>query len=259
MKKPKRFSKFHPYMIREHRYRWYLVGMKKPGDTIFCLDVDRITSLDRRIDLDDFQREEIPKDLWEHSMGIFTNWENDQGEWSNEPIDISFRIKDGELTIGPDRTGTAMAYGGPVPTPTDAFYVLGNGGSGDAARSRLGLEPVAKSLGLTVDRTAQLIFETACQTILDSATKMIKAINSKPVYTVHELWEGHQVQPKHLLILGGPAPQFASQLQTMFEGKVEAVPNHQVANAIGCALARTTSAVTLFVDTAQGGQYQKWQ
>lgn len=96
MKKPKRFSEFHPYMIREHRYRWYLVGMKKPGDTIFCLDVDRITSLDRRIDLDDFQREEIPKDLWEHSMGIYTNWENDQGEWSNEPIDISFRIKDGE-------------------------------------------------------------------------------------------------------------------------------------------------------------------
>lgn len=166
--------------------------------------------------------------------------------------DSTVRIKDGQLTIGPDRTGTAMAYGGPEPTPTDAFYVLGSGGSGDAARSRVGLEPVAKSLGLTVDRTAQLIFETTCRTILEGAEKMVNTINSKPVYTVHELWEGHQVQPKHLLILGGPAPQFASQLQTMFEGKVEAVPNYQVANAIGCALARTTSAVTLFVDTAQG-------
>jgi N-methylhydantoinase A/oxoprolinase/acetone carboxylase beta subunit len=166
--------------------------------------------------------------------------------------DSTVRVRDGQLTIGPDRTGKAMAYGGPEPTPTDAFYVLGKGGSGDAAKSRAGLEPVAQSLGLTLDQTAKLIFETACRTILESAAEMIDIINSKPVYTVHELWRGSRIQPDHLLILGGPAPQFAGQLQTMFDGKVRVVPNYQVANAIGCALARTTCEISLFVDTAQG-------
>jgi N-methylhydantoinase A/oxoprolinase/acetone carboxylase beta subunit len=166
--------------------------------------------------------------------------------------DSTVRVRDGQLTIGPDRTGKAMAYGGPEPTPTDAFYVLGKGDSGDAAKSRAGLEPIAQSLGLTLDRTAKLIFETACRTILESAAEMIDIINSKPVYTVHELWRGSRIQPDHLLILGGPAPQFAGQLQTMFDGKVRVVPNYQVANAIGCALARTTCEISLFVDTAQG-------
>jgi len=166
--------------------------------------------------------------------------------------DSTVRVKENKLTIGPERQGKAMAYGGPEPTPTDAFYVLGKGGDGDAALSRTGLEPIAGALGLSVDQAAQVIFETACRTILDAAMEMIQAINSKPVYTVHELWEGSQIHPKHLLILGGPAPQFASELQTMFDGEVQVVPNYQVANAIGCALARTTSEVTLFADTAQG-------
>ncbi len=166
--------------------------------------------------------------------------------------DSTVRVVEGRLTIGPDRSGKAMAYGGPEPTPTDAFYVLGKGSSGDASRAKAGLEPVAKALNLTVDQAAKVIFETACRTILEGAEEMISTINSKPVYTVHELWEGSRIRPDHLLILGGPAPQFAEQLQSMFNGEVQVVPHYQVANAIGCALARTTCEVTLFADTAQG-------
>lgn len=166
--------------------------------------------------------------------------------------DSTVRVKEGKLTIGPDRTCKAMAYGGSEPTPTDAYHVLGYGGSGDTAKARAGLEPVATALDVTVDQAAHMIFESACRTILNGAEAMIKTINSKPVYTVHELYKGSQIQPDHLLLLGGPAPQFACQLRTMFDGEVQVVPNHQVANAIGCALARTTSAVTLFADTALG-------
>lgn len=168
--------------------------------------------------------------------------------------DSVVRVQEGILTIGPDRIGKAMAYGGPEPTPTDAFYVLGKGGSdgGDAAKSRAGLIPVAEALGLSVDEAAQRIFTSACQTILDAAEEMIRTINSKPVYTVHELWEGSQIRISHILILGGPAPQFASELQTMFSGEVAVVPHHHVANAIGCALARTTCEVILFADTDLG-------
>ena len=115
--------------------------------------------------------------------------------------DSAVRVKDGKLTIGPDRIGKAMAYGGPHPTPTDAFYVLGQGGSdgGDAAKSRAGLLPVADALGQSVDQAAQTIFTSACRTILDAAEEMIKTINSKPVYTVHELWEGSQIRINHIL------------------------------------------------------------
>jgi N-methylhydantoinase A len=80
---------------------------------------------------------------------------------------------------------------------------------------------------------------------------MVDRINSKPVYTVHELWEGSEVRPRHLMVLGGPATQFAEQLMTQFDGSVSVVPHHGVANAIGCALARTTSEITLFADTAR--------
>jgi N-methylhydantoinase A/oxoprolinase/acetone carboxylase beta subunit len=165
--------------------------------------------------------------------------------------DSAVRLKEGAITIGPDRIGKAMAYGGPAPTPTDAFCVLGMTESGDQDRAREGITPLAQSLGMSVDGAAEMIFDSACRKILHSARAMIDGINSKPVYTVHELWEGSRINPRELLVLGGPAPQFARQLAAMFEGKVTVVPHWQVANAIGSALARTTTELTLFADTAQ--------
>jgi N-methylhydantoinase A len=166
--------------------------------------------------------------------------------------DSAVRVSEGQLTIGPDRVGKAMAYGGPEPTPTDAICVLGMTKDGDREQSAAGLEPIAQALDLPLEQAALKIFETTCRRILDSAGQMIDAVNSKPVYTVHELWRGSAIEPRHILILGGPAHQFASHIQTMFPGTVQVVPHWQVANAIGCALARTTSEVTLFADTAQG-------
>lgn len=165
--------------------------------------------------------------------------------------DSAVRINGGTLSIGPDRIGKAMAYGGPAPTPTDAFCVLGMAREGDRENAEKGIAPIAGSLGVSVEQAAQKIFKLACQSILDGARAMVDRINSKPVYTVHELWEGSKVHPKELLVLGGPAPQFAEQLTDMFSGRVRVVPHWQVANAIGCALARTTTELTLFADTAQ--------
>ena len=121
--------------------------------------------------------------------------------------DSAVRIQDGALTIGPDREGPAMAYGGKVPTPTDALFVLGiQSGDGKEA-SIAGITPIARALGLSVEAAADKIFDLACQIILAEAGRMIDSINSKPVYTVHELQEGLQVHPKRILVLGGPAPR----------------------------------------------------
>jgi N-methylhydantoinase A/oxoprolinase/acetone carboxylase beta subunit len=164
--------------------------------------------------------------------------------------DSLVRLNNGKLHIGPDRLGCAMAYGGPSPTPTDAFTVLGMADDGDRVQAEKGIAPIATALGLSVEDAADKIFDKACRTILDNAKEMVEAINSKPVYTIHELHEGIFVKPRRLLVLGGPAPQFATRLKTMFPGKVEVIPHWQVANAVGCALARSTCEVTLFADTA---------
>ncbi|MBT8350857.1 MAG: hydantoinase/oxoprolinase family protein, partial [Deltaproteobacteria bacterium] len=152
----------------------------------------------------------------------------------------------------PERLGPAMSYGGPVPTPTDALFVLGKMKNGDREKSVNGIEPMAEEFGLSVEQAAMNIFEFTCRKILSEAEKMVERVNQKPVYTVHELQEGYKVVPKKILVLGGPAPPFAAHFEKISEYKVEVVPRWTVANAIGAALARTTCEVNFYADTEKG-------
>lgn len=163
--------------------------------------------------------------------------------------DSTVRVADGSILIGPDRMGLAMAYGGPMPTPTDAILVLGIGQGGDIEKAREGIQTVADALSTDLADAARRIYEKACRTILDEAAAMIARINAKPVYTVHELWEGYRLQPRRILVLGGPAPWFVDGLEKLSESRVDVIPRWTVANAIGAGLARTTCDVTLFADT----------
>jgi N-methylhydantoinase A len=120
--------------------------------------------------------------------------------------DSVVRVVDGKIHIGPDRLGMAMAYGGPVPTPTDAIFTLGIGEGGDPEKAREAIQSVADALGTDLQDAAKRIFEQACRTILDEAGSMIDRINAKPVYTVHELWEGHRLQPRQHSGAGRASP-----------------------------------------------------
>ncbi|MBN1932616.1 MAG: hydantoinase/oxoprolinase family protein [Desulfobacterales bacterium] len=166
--------------------------------------------------------------------------------------DSAVRVENGKLKIGPERKGHAMAYGGPVPTPTDALFAMGIMQEGDRERSVKGLNSIAAELGIGLRDVSAKIFNLACRKILAEAQGMINRINSKPVYTVHELQEGYTVCPKKMLVLGGPAPYFAKHLEKLSDFDVSVVPGWGVANAIGAALARTTCEVTLFADTERG-------
>lgn len=163
--------------------------------------------------------------------------------------DSAVRINGAELTIGPDREGPPMAFGGSRPTPTDALIVLDRFKEGNPDRAADGIRTIAAPLGLSVKETASKIFDTACKRILDEIATFVKRINSKPVYTVHELLEGYKVKPRRLLVLGGPAPGYVHRLAELSGHPVDLVPRWEVANAIGAALARTTCEVTLFADT----------
>ena len=166
--------------------------------------------------------------------------------------DSLVRLSDHRIEIGPERLGPAMAHGGPVPTPTDALFVLGKVENGDREKAVQGIEPIAASLGLSVEEAAAKIVERTCSRIIRAANNMLERLNSKPVYTIHEIQEGHLLNPQQILILGGPAPYLAEELERQSEMEVGVVPKWSVANAIGAALARTTSEVTLFADTEQG-------
>lgn len=161
-------------------------------------------------------------------------------------------VKDGELTIGPDRKGPAMAFGGPSPTPTDALVVLGLMDEGDPSTAAAGIQSIATALGTSQTDAADRIFKKCCNIILKKTFEMIDRLNSKPVYTVHEFLEGYKISPRKILLLGGPAPYFAKKIEEMYQIETEAVPQASVANAIGAALARTTCEVSLNADTEQG-------
>ena len=166
--------------------------------------------------------------------------------------DSAVRVADGELLIGPERKGPAMAYGGPSPTPTDALFVLGRAQKGDAQASRLGFQPISNQLGITLEEAARRVFDLSCEKIISAAREMIDGINSRPVYTVKELLSSYKVEPVEILVLGGPAPFFASRLAKLTGLPASAVPQWHVANAIGAAMAKNTSEVTLFADTERG-------
>jgi N-methylhydantoinase A/oxoprolinase/acetone carboxylase beta subunit len=166
--------------------------------------------------------------------------------------DSAVSVSNGKLKIGPERMGPAMAYGGPVPTPTDALFILENITDGSREKAVEGIQPLASALGFSVRAFAAEILDVTCKKILAAAKQLIYRINSKPVYTVHELQEGYVVRPKSILVLGGPAPYFAKYLETVSDYLVRVVPRWKVANAIGAALARTTCEVTFFADTERG-------
>jgi N-methylhydantoinase A/oxoprolinase/acetone carboxylase beta subunit len=166
--------------------------------------------------------------------------------------DSLVRVSNQRIEVGPERLGPAMAHGGPVPTPTDALFVMRKVENGDREKAVMGIEPIATSLGLSVEEASRNIVARTCSKILKAADTMRERLNRKPVYTIHEILEGCRLTPHQMLILGGPAPYFGEELKRQSGMDVRIVPKWSVANAIGAALARTTSEVTLFADTERG-------
>jgi len=165
--------------------------------------------------------------------------------------DSAVRIENGRIQVGPHRNGPAMAHGGPSPTPTDALVLLGKARKGSRELAARGFAPIAEQLGVTIEDAAFQVFDHTCRQILKAAEDMVERINRQPVYTIHEMQDGYQVQPTTILVLGGPAPLFAEHLETLSHYQVGVVPRWTVANAIGAALARTTCEVNLYADTEQ--------
>lgn len=163
--------------------------------------------------------------------------------------DSRVKYESNKIMIGPERDGPAAAFGGPSPTPTDAMIVLGLTKIGDNEKATTAINQIAKQLGRPVHDTAKMIFDLTCERIATSVKEMIEEINNRPVYTIHELLEGKKLIPQVLNVVGGPAKPMAEHLGKLLECPAH-IPEHaEVANAIGAALARTTTELTLLADT----------
>ena len=160
--------------------------------------------------------------------------------------------RDGKLKIGPVRRGEPAGFGGPAPTPTDAMITLGLLDAGKRDVARLAMEKVGETAGWDDAATAERVLQGMAEAIAASARAFVYDINAQPVYTIHEVLADQRVEPTSVLIIGGPAPQIAGYI-----GKALGLPcrfprHYGVANAVGAAVARVTSEITLQADTQRG-------
>ncbi len=163
--------------------------------------------------------------------------------------DSAIRLSDGALRVGPERIGPSMAEGGSVPTLLDALNFAGNAHHGDTVMSKIGIEKLAQEAGITPQKLTSDAIALAVKKITDAVDSLLKEINDKPVYTIHEMLEGKVITPKALYVMGGPAHAFAPLMEKAFRLPVIVPEHYLVANAIGAALARTTFDLTLLADT----------
>ncbi|MDR2551028.1 MAG: hydantoinase/oxoprolinase family protein [Desulfobulbus sp.] len=166
--------------------------------------------------------------------------------------DSLIRVDEGRVTVGPQRIGPCMATGGPAPSLMDAFNIAGMAAFGDVDRSRQGLAALAAEHRLVPEQLAQAAIEAALDTLAAKINALVGEINTKPVYTIHEILTDREIVPARLIAIGGPAAVFKQLLADRLGLEVNVPPLYEVANAIGAALTRTTSHLSLTVDTARG-------
>ena len=177
------------------------------------------------------------------------------------------RLKDGDLTVGPERVGPSVALGGVEPTLGDALIVLGHANYGDFNLASRALQDLADAIQatlrsnnvntsnnqLTLIKTAsdvaRLIVEKALQTIQYGINEVVKVENKRPIYVVADIVNPDVFVPEHIVVVGGTAPSLGPSIREYLELPVTIPENAAVANAIGAALALSTIELTVHVDT----------
>ncbi len=166
--------------------------------------------------------------------------------------DSLIKVEDGLVNTGPDRLGPCMAMGGAQPSLMDALNLLGLASFGNVAQSQQGIQQLAATQAMAPEDLATKAVDAAVNAIAAKIEALVKLVNTKPVYTIHEILEDREISPKKLIVIGGPAPVFQELLAKKLGLAVEVPPLHGVANAVGAALTRTTSHLALTANTARG-------
>lgn len=154
-----------------------------------------------------------------------------------------------EVRVGPNRLGPSVCLGGERVTLTDALNYTGACKVGDVDKSKSAIKAFAAEHSMAADKLAKAAVAFASDAIHSATRDLLDEINSKPVYTIHELIQGKKIVPKKVYLMGGPAQAMKMHLFRRFQLSTEVPDNFDVANAIGAALTRTTWELELFADT----------
>ena len=165
--------------------------------------------------------------------------------------DSQITVDNGVVRTGPQRLGPCLAAGGSTPALMDACNLLGLAQFGDTDGSRAGIDALAAAHGLDSRELAQAAVDAAVEAIASRIEAMVARVNAKPVYTIHEILHDRLIEPKQVLVIGGPAAVFRDPLARRLGLEAVVPPLAGVANAVGAALTRTTSHLTLTADTSR--------
>ena len=177
------------------------------------------------------------------------------------------RLKNGNLTVGPERVGPSVALGGVEPTLGDALIVLGHANYGDFNLASRALQDLADAIQATVQSNnvntlnnqltliktasdvASLIVQNALETIQHGINEVVKVENKRPIYVVADIVNPDIFVPEHIVVVGGTAPSLGASIGEYMDLPITIPENAAVANAIGAALALSTIELTVHVDT----------
>ena len=163
--------------------------------------------------------------------------------------DSMLRVDNGNLQILPRRAGPAYCLGGPEPTPTDAMRYSGLTDIGDAQRASEAMKQLGGTLDLPPDKAASLVLDQMVKRITGEIQAMFLAWEEEPAYRIWELLQKQKVRPQNIVGIGGSAPAILPLLGQATGCRTLAPEHHEVANAIGAALARVTLRLTFHFDT----------
>lgn len=177
------------------------------------------------------------------------------------------RLKNGNLTVGPERVGPSVALGGVEPTLGDALIVLGHANYGDFNLASRALQDLTDAIQATLQSNnvntsndqlahiktasdvARLIVQNALKTIQHGIDEVVEAENKRPIYVVADIVNPDIFVPEHIVVVGGTAPSLGASIGEYMDLPITIPENAAVANAIGAALALSTIELTAHVDT----------
>jgi len=156
-----------------------------------------------------------------------------------------------EITISPERKGLPYCLGGPVPTPTDALRLLGLTQLGDAERALEAMKILGDPSAKDTEEVARTIVSLVGETVAREIDLMFAQWEQEPAYRVWEVLQTRKVRPDMVVGVGGGATGLVDPIAARLGCSSNIPPYAPVANAIGAAVARPTSQITLRVDTEQ--------
>ena len=165
-------------------------------------------------------------------------------------------VQNNQLRVLDKREGSAMCIGGPAPTPTDALRYLGLTEMGSYALAQSAIQQLQNEYSRDVTPSeldiAQHILEVMVDQIATEVQSMFLEWEQEPAYRVWEIMQRNTQKPDTIFGVGGASPALIPKIAEKLSCNYLAAEYAPVANAIGTALARPTTTVTLRVDTEQG-------